>query len=277
MEREEHEFVPAVSEQPSVRLPVERWRRFKFGVRSVGVAVAVISVLLTLLLPWIRQARRPNHQEQCVCNLEILAIALLNYHDVWRQWPAAITYAGDGTPMHSWRVALAAFICANGLYDDYNFRYAWNSSANQRLIDEVPEIPASSVDQKFHGIVFDAAYFGFRCPGAPRTQNRMCTNFVMLIDDRPGKPNGPPHLPGSRPSDFHDGSTVIIIEIADSDIHWMEPRDVLLSELSMKINDRSKRSLSSYHGGACIAHADGSVEILDDATTQERVRELLTQ
>lgn len=33
-------------------------------------------------------------------------------------------------------------------------------------------------------------------------------------------------------------------------VHWMEPRDVLLSELNMKINDRSQRSLSSYHGGA---------------------------
>ena len=52
---------------------------------------------------------------------------------------------------------------------------------------------------------------------------------------------------------------------------------MLLSKLSMKINDRSKRSLSSYHGGACVLHVDGSVELLDDATTEERVRELLIQ
>ena len=105
----------------------------------------------------------------------------------------------------------------------------------------------------------------------------MCTNYVMLIDDRPGKPNGPPNRPGSVPPSRDPKSAVIVIEIADSDIHWMEPRDVLLSELSVKINDRSTRSPSSYHGGACIAHADGSVEILDDATTEEQVRELLTQ
>jgi hypothetical protein len=47
------------------------------------------------------------------------------------------------------------------------------------------------------------------------------------------------------------------------------------NQLSMKINDRSKRSLSSYHGGACVVHADGSVELLDEATTEERVSELL--
>ena len=105
----------------------------------------------------------------------------------------------------------------------------------------------------------------------------MCTNFLMLIDDRPGKPNGPPNQPGSVPPSFDLQSAAIIIEVADSDIFWMEPRDVLLSELSMEINDRSQRSLSSYYGGAYVAHADGSVELLDDDATEEYVRELLTQ
>ena len=105
----------------------------------------------------------------------------------------------------------------------------------------------------------------------------MCTNYVMLIDDRPGQLNGPPNRPGSFPPRLYPDHSVIVIEIADSDIHWMEPRDVLLSELSMKINDRSNRSLSSYHGGACVVHADASVEILDEATTEERLRELLAQ
>jgi hypothetical protein len=81
----------------------------------------------------------------------------------------------------------------------------------------------------------------------------------------------------TMPSSFDDKSAVIIIEIAESDIHWMEPRDVLLSDLSMKINDRSHRSVSNYDGGACVVYADGSVELLDDATTEERVRELLAQ
>jgi hypothetical protein len=54
----------------------------------------------------------------------------------------------------------------------------------------------------------------------------MRTNYVMLIDDRPGQPNGPPNLPGSVPRAMGAVSPVIVIEIADSDIHGMEPRDV---------------------------------------------------
>ena len=214
---------------------------------------------------------------QCQNNLKQLALALHNYHDTYKTFPWAITYAADGTPMHSWRVAITPFLVQNALYDAYDFRQAWDGPSNVLLADEIPEVPKSSVTEKYAGVVFDAAYFGYRCPAAPQSQDRWLTNYVMLIDDRPGKPNGPPNRPGSAPPSFDQKSAVIIIEIADSDIHWMEPRDVLLGELSMKINDRSNRSVSSYHGGACAVHADGSVETLDDATTEERVRELLTQ
>ena len=65
----------------------------------------------------------------------------------------------------------------------------------------------------------------------------------------------------------------LLIQIADSDTHWMEPRDVLLSELSLKVNDRSKTSLSSYLGGACVLQADGSVLVRDESTTTKQVVE----
>ena len=66
---------------------------------------------------------------------------------------------------------------------------------------------------------------------APRDRKiRMNTSYVMLIDDRPGQPNAPPHLPGSVPPAPDFDSTVIVVEIADSGIHWMQPCDLLLSE-----------------------------------------------
>lgn len=170
---------------------------------------------------------------------------------------------------------LHPFVEHSPFFDRYDCHEPWNGPKNSLLGDDIPDTWYAADGHAYQSVV-DAGVF--RCPSAPATQNRMCTNYVMLIDDRPSKPNGPPHRPGSAPPRFDDTkSGVIVIEIADSDIHWMEPRDVLLSELSMKLNDRSQPSLSSYHGGACIAHADGSVEVLDEATTEERVRELLAQ
>jgi hypothetical protein len=231
----------------------------RFSLRSLLIVVMAIFALFAILVPPLRHLRRQSQQTQCRNNLRQIGLALHNYHDVNKMFPWATTYASDDTRMRSWRVAVLPYAEATTTWGwgAYDYKKPWNSPSNIQL-EEL-------------GIRY------FRCPSAPRSQNRFCTNYVMLIDDRPGKPNGPPNRPGSVSPTFDDLSAVMVIEIADSDIHYMEPRDVLLSELSMKINDRSKRSLSSYHGGACVVHADGSVEILDETTTEEQLRELLTK
>jgi hypothetical protein len=203
-----------------------------------------------------------------------IALALLSYRDVHKSFPCAITYADDGTPMHSWRRLILPYLEIDRVYFTYDLNEPWNGPSNFQEGDELPDTWSDRDGTPRQGFLYPWMYC---CPTAPEGQNRMNANYVMLIDDRPGKPNGPPNLPGSVPPSFDDKSAVIVLEIADSDIHWMEPRDVRQSELSMKINDRSKRSLSSYHGGACVAHADGTVELLDDAMTEERVRELLAK
>ena len=237
----------------------------RFSLRSLLIGTMVICVLLAAIVPLVRHVQhvqRRAQQWQCQNNLRSIASALHCYYDVHKSLPCVITYAADGTPLHSWRVPLLPYFDYAVRWPDYDYREPWNG-------------PNNSLSYK--GLKGPWCPPCYRCPGAPPSRNGACTDYVMLIDDRPGKPNGPPHLPGSAPPSLDPKSAVIVIEIADSDIHWMKPRDVLLSELSMKINDRSKRSLSSYHGGACVVHADGSVELLDDATTEERVRELLTQ
>ena len=252
----------------------------RFSLRTLLIGTMAICMLLAILVPSIRHVRRSEMQRECMANLKLLGLALHDYHDVHRKFPSATTYAADGRPMHSWRVLITPWLDDFPFFSGYDRNEPWDGPNNRRLGDDMPDSwrrstpPNESPGKPFQYVLYPSWY---RCPSAPVSQDPMCTNYVMLIDDRPGKPNGPPHLPGSVPPSLNPGSAVWVIEIADSDIHWMEPRDVLLSELSMKINDRSKRSLASYHGGACVLHADGSVEILDEATTEERVRELLAQ
>ena len=236
------------------------------------ICAAIAGIVLAVWLHASQIARRASWKVTCSNQLKQIGFALWSYHAINRAFPCAISYSPEGTPMCSWRVAVLPYLHDNPIYDRYDFREAWNGPHNGLIGDDTPDT-FGSTDGTPISKVYDPWYY--RCPSSPRSQNRMCTNYVMLIDDRHGKPNGPPNRPGSVPPCFDDKSAVIVLEIADSDIHWMEPRDVLLSELSMKINDRTKRSLSSYHGGACVVHADGSVEILDEATTEERLRELL--
>lgn len=246
----------------------------RFSLRTLFTAILVLCVLLASMVAATRTIRRANQTRQCSGNIKALAMALLCYRQHHKTFPPAITYSQDGTPMHSWRVLVHPWVEQMNFTERYDLSEPWNGTRNRLLCDETPDTFMDS-----RNIPFRAVYHPYfcRCPSAPNTQSQWVTNYVMLIDDQPGKTNGPPNRPGSAPPSAAPDSAVILIEIAKSDIQWTEPRDVLLSELSMKINDRSKLSLSSYHGGACIAHADGSVEVLDEATTEERLRKLLAQ
>jgi hypothetical protein len=250
------------ADQSASARALESHRRRKCLLIAVAVSVS-LGVLGT------RHARQSARQAQCRNNLWQIGLALSSWHSRKSAFPCAVNYSDAGVPMHSWRTRLLEDLSRDSFLDTYDFEEPWNGPRNRLLSDDIPDTFYGE-----HMTRFECVYFpeGYRCPNAPWTQSRLCTNYVMLIDDRPGKPNGPPHLPGSV-----SPSSVMVLEIADSDILWMEPRDVLLSELSLKINDRSKCSLSSYHGGACVVQADGTVKILDEATTEERVRELLTQ
>ncbi len=51
--------------------------------------------------------------------------------------------------------------------------------------------------------------------------------------------------------------TVLLVEVANSDIHWMEPRDLTLEELSCRINDSSGKGPCSRHVGGATVDLDG--------------------
>ena len=72
-------------------------------------------------------------------------------------------------------------------------------------------------------------------------------------------------------------STPVVVEIANSGIHWMEPRDLDLSDITPTINSKTARGIASrHHLGAWCILADGNVRFLPEKMPPERLRILLT-
>jgi prepilin-type processing-associated H-X9-DG protein len=79
--------------------------------------------------------------------------------------------------------------------------------------------------------------------------------------------------------EFTDGpeNTIVLVEIANSNIHWSEPRDLMFDEISFKINDPAKPSISSPHAdGPNVVFADGRSCRVSEAIPPETLRALFT-
>ncbi len=246
---------------------------FRFSMRQLLVVVAVCGVLLAIVVPTIRAARESARRMQCSNNLKSLALAMQNYHDVWKTFPPAFIPNANGKPMHSWRMLILPYVEQTLLYDVYDMNEPWDGPKNGPLANGKP-VTITNKDGTTIIITPDMSHV-FRCPSAPASQGKWCTNYVMVVG--PGTISS-----GSQAvkyGDMADGTvnTIMIVEIANSDILWTEPRDLQLDEMSFQINDSTKPSISSPHvGGAFVADAFGSVTFLDDATTQARLKAMLT-
>jgi prepilin-type processing-associated H-X9-DG protein len=79
--------------------------------------------------------------------------------------------------------------------------------------------------------------------------------------------------------DVTDGvaNTLLVVEVCNSGIHWMEPRDLDATAMPRQINAKSGRGISSRHPGlAVVAFVDGRVRTLPDSTPPETVEAMTT-
>jgi len=229
-------------------------RPFQFRLVHLLVAVTIVGAVLALLVPAWRAEREAALRSRCGNNLKQLIIGLHNYHDTYGRFPPSHLCDVTGKPAHSWRLLIWNFIEAQPYYSQYNFAEPWNGPNNAKLA-----IHMSS---------------NYRCPEDSLSPPQM-TNYVAVVVSGTIWPEGKQ----ATLSDLIDGTsnTLMIVEIAHSDIHCMEPRDLPVEELAAWLDPKHKPQLLGNHiEGGLVAYADGHVEMLSRDVAIERLRALVT-
>jgi len=196
--------------------------------RLIGYVAALIAVgvLVGGGFFMIRSARRAAWRARRINSFRQIALALHNHHDASKRFPPAVRTDELGRPLSSWRFLLLPFIEAMMLDWDYNAR--WNDPANRWL--------ASSP--------FHAYCFSERGDSA----ERLHTNVVAITGPGTAFEDDRASRIGELTSDL-----IMVIEIADSGIHWAEPGDLHIDEVPESIT-------SGIDGdGVCVLFVDGTV------------------
>lgn len=211
-----------------------RCRRFhRSRVLLVLVAVAIVIVLGGLFCVAVHKMREAAIASAAHCPLNQLQLALHIYHDAHGCFPPAYLVDKRGMPAHSWRALILPIIEEKALCDAYRFDEPWNGPNNLKLADRMPQI--------------------FHMPSEPTSTSM--TNIVAIV----GPGTAFTGSNSTRIEDFSDGldNTILLTEIAASDICWLEPRDLQVEEMSFAVNDPGKPSISnSRRRGPYVVFAD---------------------
>ncbi len=201
------------------------------------------------------QAREAARRTQCKGRFKQLELALHNYHDIYGSFPPAVIDGPDGRPWHSWRVLILPLLEEKRLYDRYRFDEPWDGPHNRLLAEEFPSLPH------------------YRCPSEGVGDS--CSYFAVTGQRTLWPPGG--SLTWTL-EDVPDGSsnTLHIVEVSDSGVHWMDPRDLSFDRMNFGVNQTTGVGIRSRHPiGANGSFGDGHVVTLPMETAPETVKAML--
>ncbi len=239
--------------------PTHLWNRAVEWFWLLLLAVPVVSLgVLAVLFPADATSREAPRRASCLNNLKQIGLALHNYHDAYGCFPPACTTDKDGRPLHSWRVLIVPYLESRDFYDQLRLEEPWDSPHNRAVAREW----------------YDGRAPCYRC-SSDRQGDPSSTSYVMLTGPGTISDGGS----SSALEAITDGpeQTIIVVEMARSGIHWMEPRDLDLREMSFRINDLEAPGVRSDHPGVVhVVTADGAGHTLHNDLPEDDLRALAT-
>jgi hypothetical protein len=193
-----------------------------------------LAMLLVLAVPVILRLREQAREMTCQDRLSQLVVALRNYDAEHRVFPDLYLVDKNGKPTHSWRALLLPFLDETEFYANYDFAEPWNGDHNSTLARVSGAQPRKR----------------YQCPGDQSASSDWTS--IVAIDYGTAEARGVQRLELSH--DYSRRPFVVLVEIQESGVPWLEPRDLGVDEFKTLLHDpKPTRLLRSF------AFSDGSI------------------
>lgn len=209
-------------------------------------------------------------QNQRLNQMKQLALAMLNYQDGRKSFPAAAAICdADGNPLLSWRVALLPLLGEDDLFRQFKLDEPWDSEHNLPLVERIPEVYSN--------------------PTCPQNTLKGLTNYLLPVHEEAGflpaasieKTKDTLHGyevwlgQGLSYKDIKDGTvaTLLIVEAApENAVPWTKPQDWEV--------DLEHPYAGVRHAGAqrfASAWMDGSARVTPTDFDEAEFRKIITR
>ncbi len=226
-------------------------RKYELSCNAVVLRCFVLFIICygTACLPY--KSLETSPRMRSLNRMKNVALALHNYHNHYGSYPPAWVADENGKPLYSWRVLLLPFLDERPLYDSFRLDKPWDSPHNLNL--SLTDLRIYQSPDNKHG------------PGT--------TNYVAILGVGPWQGAdalSEYELTGNR------ATSLMFVEQHGEKIHWAEPRDLDISTLPLRINDRSGRGIGSPKGGkAVVAFRDGRAKFVDESLERDNLVKML--
>jgi hypothetical protein len=241
-------------------------RRTESGVETIShqtlpsanlAAAAPLGV--ALLLPAVQAAREAARRAESANNLKRIGLAMHNFHDAHRHFPAAYNADKQGKPLLSWRVHLLPFLEQAPLYNQFHLDEPWDSEHNRKLIAQMPAVYRSPNSREEAG---KTNYVGIR------------GEDMVFVAPKGKGPQGT-RWAGTSMRDILDGTsnTILVVEASDAEaVIWTKPEDFEPDE------QNPLRGLVGLRpNGFQALFCDGSVRFIAESVDRDVLRALFTR
>jgi type II secretory pathway pseudopilin PulG len=233
------------------------------------IVVAILVVLVALLIPAVNSARESNRRAECQNQLHQIAIAIRDYDQSYDMLPPRCTVGPNHQPALSWRALILRQIELDDLANQLDYGKTWDDPTNSRVLNTDIEL--------------------FHCPAWPSATPDAETNYFAVVGPRTlWREDGARKLSEIKDS---PSRTIMLLEAADRNTKWMEPKDIPFDEAVDLLSHPSNRTnlhmyfsrpgffykiMSEPVRGLNVVMADGTAMFISVPLPRELAQALLT-